>query len=198
MSKKLSLAILLSGNGTNFQAIVDSIENGRLKAAIKIVISNNKDAFGLKRAKKHNIKNLCLDHKDFEDRKSYDQKLKEVIKQESVDFIILAGFMRILGSDFVKNFPNKIINIHPSLLPKFGGKGFYGHHVHKSVLESNEEESGITIHLVNEKYDEGKILFQKSTPIFDNDDVASLSSRIHNLEYKYYPQIIEKYLLNQL
>ena len=121
MSKKLALAILLSGNGTNFQAIVDSIENGRLKAAIKIVISNNKDAYGLKRAKKHNIKNLCLDHKDFEDRKSYDQKLKEVIKQESVDFIILAGFMRILGSDFVKNFPNKIINIHPSLLPKYPG-----------------------------------------------------------------------------
>ena len=131
MSKKLSLAILLSGNGTNFQAIVDSIENGRLKAAIKIVISNKKDAFGLKRAKKHNIKNLCLDHKDFEDRKSYDQKLKEIIKQERVDFIILAGFMRILGSDFVKNFPNKIINIHPSLLPKYPGLN-----THKKVLEN--------------------------------------------------------------
>ena len=103
-----------------------------------------------------------------------------------------------MPSKIIKTFKNKILNIHPSLLPKFGGKGFYGHHVHKSVLESNEPESGITIHLVNEKYDEGKILFQKSTPIFDNDDVESLSSRIHNLEYKYYPQIIEKYLLNQL
>ena len=103
-----------------------------------------------------------------------------------------------MPSKIIKTFKNKILNIHPSLLPKFGGKGFYGHHVHKSVLESNEVESGITIHLVNEKYDEGKILFQKSTPILDNDDVASLSSRIHNLEYKYYPQIIEKYLLNQL
>ena len=103
-----------------------------------------------------------------------------------------------MPSKIIKTFKNKILNIHPSLLPKFGGKGFYGHHVHESVLESNEVESGITIHLVNEKYDEGKILFQKSTPILDNDDVASLSSRIHNLEYKYYPQIIEKYLLNQL
>ena len=103
-----------------------------------------------------------------------------------------------MPSKIIKTFKNKILNIHPSLLPKFGGKGFYGHHVHKSVLESNEQESGITIHLVNEKYDEGKILFQKSTPIFDNDDVESLSSRIHNLEHKYYPQIIEKYLLNQL
>ena len=148
MSKKLALAILLSGNGTNFQAIVDSIENGRLKAAIKIVISNNKDAYGLKRAKKHNIKNLCLDHKDFEDRKSYDQKLKEVIKQESVDFIILAGFMRILGSDFVKNFPNKIINIHPSLLPKYPGLN-----THKKVLENKDKEHGVTVHLVDEGLD---------------------------------------------
>ena len=139
MNKKLALAVLLSGNGTNFQAIVDSIDNGKLKASIKIVISNNKDAFGLKRAENHNIKNLVLDHKDFEDRKSYDQKLKELIKEENVDFIILAGFMRILGSDFVKNFPDKIINIHPSLLPKYPGLN-----THKKVLENKDKEQPTT------------------------------------------------------
>ena len=121
MNKKLSLAILLSGNGTNFQAIVDSIDNGQLKAVIKVVISNNKDAFGLKRARNHNIKNLCIDHKDFADRESYDQKLMETIEHENVDFFVLAGFMWILGSNFIINFKNKIINIHPSLLPKYPG-----------------------------------------------------------------------------
>ena len=145
MNKKLVLAVLLSGNGTNFQAIVDSIDNGKLKASIKIVISNNKDAFGLKRAENHNIKNLFLDHKDFEDRKSYDQKLKELLKKENIDFIVLAGFMRILGSDFVKNFPDKIINIHPSLLPKYPGLN-----THKKVLENKDKDHGVTVHLVDE------------------------------------------------
>ena len=117
MNKKLSLAILLSGNGTNFQAIVDSIDNGQLKAVIKVVISNNKDAFGLKRARNHNIKNLCIDHKDFADRESYDQKLRSN-RAENVDFIVLAGFMRILGSDFVKNFPNQNNKYSPFSLTK--------------------------------------------------------------------------------
>ena len=131
MSKKLSLAVLLSGNGTNFQAIIDSIAKGQLKAAIKIVISNNKDAFGLQRAKKHNIKNLCIDHRDFEDRESYDLRLMETLEQESVDYIVLEGFMRILGPNFIRNFPKKIINIHPSLLPKYPGLN-----THKKVLEN--------------------------------------------------------------
>lgn len=188
MSKKLALAILLSGNGTNFQAIVDSIENGRLKAAIKIVISNNKDAYGLKRAKKHNIKNLCLDHKDFEDRKSYDQKLKEVIKQESVDFIILAGFMRILGSDFVKNFPNKIINIHPSLLPKYPGLN-----THKKVLENKDKEHGVTVHLVDEGLDSGPIIGFIKVKVEDGEKESNLENRIHKLEHYIYPKILSEF-----
>ena len=120
-----------------------------------------------------------------------------MLKENKITHIILAGFLRLVQNEIVKLFNNKIINIHPSLLPKFGGKGFYGEMVHRSVIESNETESGITIHLVNEKYDEGRILFQKSISVID-DDVESLSSKIHDLEYKYYPQIIEKYLLNQL
>ena len=186
------LALFASGSGTNVQNICEYFQNHNSIKPI-IVLSDKKDAYVLERAKHLNVKS---EHFNFISTSSEDLLAK--IKDHKVTHIILAGYLRLVPSKIIKTFKNKILNIHPSLLPKFGGKGFYGHHVHKSVLESNELESGITIHLVNEKYDEGKILFQKSTPIFNNDDIESLSSRIHNLEYKYYPQIIEKYLLNQL
>ena len=187
MSKKLSLAVLLSGNGTNFQSIVENIENGRLKAAIKIVISNNKDAFGLKRAEKHNIKNLVLDHKDFEDRKSYDKKLKELIRQENVDFIVLAGFMRILGSDFVRNFPNKILNIHPSLLPKYPGLN-----THKKVIENKDKEHGVTVHLVDEGLDSGPIIGYIKIKVDDKEKENDLINKIHKIEHFIYPEILSE------
>ena len=188
MNKKLSLAILLSGNGTNFQAIVDSIDNGQLKAVIKVVISNNKDAFGLKRARNHNIKNLCIDHKDFADRESYDQKLMETIEQENVDFIVLAGFMRILGSNFVKNFPNKIINIHPSLLPKYPGPN-----THKKVLENKDKEHGVTVHLVDEGLDSGPIIGFIKILVEDDEKENNLENKIHKIEHFIYPKILSEF-----
>ena len=188
MNKKLSLAILLSGNGTNFQAIVDSIDNGQLKAVIKVVISNNKDAFGLKRARNQNIKNLCIDHKDFADRESYDQKLMETIEQENVDFIVLAGFMRILGSDFVKNFPNKIINIHPSLLPKYPGLN-----THKKVLENKDKEHGVTVHLVDEGLDSGPIIGFIKILVEDDEKENDLENKIHKIEHFIYPKILSEF-----
>ena len=188
MNKKLSLAILLSGNGTNFQAIVDSIDNGQLKAVIKVVISNNKDAFGLKRARNHNIKNLCIDHKDFADRESYDQKLMETIEQENVDFIVLAGFMRILGSNFVKNFPNKIINIHPSLLPKYPGLN-----THKKVLENKDKEHGVTVHLVDEGLDSGPIIGFTKILVEDDEKENNLENKIHKIEHYIYPKILSEF-----
>tara|TARA_B100001287_G_scaffold37835_1_gene27124 strand:+ start:1814 stop:2383 length:570 start_codon:yes stop_codon:yes gene_type:complete len=186
------LALFASGSGTNVQNICEYFQNHN-SIKPEIVLSDKEDAYALERAKHLNVKS-----KYFNYISTSSEELLEKIKDHKVTHIILAGYLRLVPSKIIKTFKNKILNIHPSLLPKFGGKGFYGHHVHKSVLESNEQESGITIHLVNEKYDEGKILFQKSTPIFNNDDIKSLSSRIHNLEHKYYPQIIEKYLLNQL
>ena len=187
MSEKLSLAVLLSGNGTNLQAIVDNIDNGNLKATIKIVISNNKDAFGLNRAKKHNIKNLYIDHKDFTDRNSYDQRLMKIIEQESVDFIVLAGFMRILGSDFVKNFPNKIINIHPSLLPKYPGLN-----THKKVLENKDKEHGVTVHFVDEGLDSGPIIGFIKIKVEDEEKERDLENRIHMIEHFIYPKILSE------
>ena len=146
----------------------------------------------LKRAKKLNIKGIYFNYKS-----TSDNSLIGILKQNNITHIVLAGYLKLIPKTLIKTFSNKILNIHPALLPKFGGKGFYGHHVHKSVIDSKEKKSGITIHLVDEKYDEGRILFRKSILVLD-DDVNKLSKRIHELEYKYYPQIIEKYLLNQL
>jgi len=188
MSKKLSLAVLLSGNGSNFQAIINSIEKGQLKAAIKVVISNNKDAFGLKRAKKHNLKYLCINHRDFLDRETYDQKLMEIIKQERVDFIVLAGFMRILGSDFVRNFPKKIINIHPSLLPKYPGLN-----THKKVLENKDKLHGVTVHLVDEGLDSGPIIGFIKVKVEDGEKEDDLENRIHKIEHYIYPKILSQF-----
>ena len=188
MSKKLSLAVLLSGNGTNFQAIIDNIEKGQLKAAIKIVISNNKDAFGLQRAKKHNIKNLCIDHRDFEDRESYDLRLMETLEQESVDYIVLAGFMRILGPNFIRNFPKKIINIHPSLLPKYPGLN-----THKKVLENKDKEHGVTVHIVDEGLDSGPIIGFIKVKVEDGEKESNLENRIHKLEHYIYPKILSEF-----
>ena len=188
MSKKLSLAVLLSGNGTNFQAIIDNIEKGQLKAVIKIVISNNKDAFGLQRAKKHNIKNLCIDHRDFEDRESYDLRLIETLEQESVDYIVLAGFMRILGPNFIRNFPKKIINIHPSLLPKYPGLN-----THKKVLENKDKEHGVTVHLVDEGLDSGPIIGFIKVKVEDGEKESNLKNRIHKLEHYIYPKILSEF-----
>jgi len=188
MSKRLSLAILLSGNGTNLQAIIDSIDSGQLKADIKIVISNNKDAFGLKRAKINSIKNLCIDHKDFADRESFDERLLEEVKQEKIDFIVLAGFMRILGTNFIRNFPNKILNIHPSLLPKYPGLN-----THKKVLENKDKEHGVTVHLVDEGLDSGPIIGSMKLKVIDGEKESDLERRIHKMEHYIYPKILSEF-----
>jgi len=188
MNTRLSLAILLSGNGTNLQAIIDSIDSGQLKADIKIVISNNKDAFGLERAKINSIKNLCIDHKDFADRKSFDERLLEEVKQEKIDFIVLAGFMRILGTNFIRNFPNKILNIHPSLLPKYPGLN-----THKKVLENKDKEHGVTVHLVDEGLDSGPIIGSMKLKVIDGEKESDLERRIHKIEHYIYPKILSEF-----
>tara|TARA_B100001057_G_scaffold142629_2_gene142346 strand:- start:8054 stop:8701 length:648 start_codon:yes stop_codon:yes gene_type:complete len=188
MSKRLSLAILLSGNGTNLQAIIDSIDSGQLKADIKIVISNNKDAFGLERAKINNIKNLCIDHKDFDDRESFDERLLKEVKQEKIDFIVLAGFMRILGLNFIRNFPNRILNIHPSLLPKYPGLN-----THKKVLENKDKEHGVTVHLVDDGLDSGPIIGSMKLKVIDGEKESDLERRIHKIEHYIYPKILSEF-----
>ena len=187
MNKKLSLAVLLSGSGTNLQAIIDSINNGKLQADIKIVISNNKNAFGLERAKQCGLKNLCIDHQAFKDRETYDKKLIQIISKENVDFIVLAGFMRILGANFVKCFPNKILNIHPSLLPKYPGLN-----THKKVLENKDKEHGVTVHLVDEGLDSGPIIGYAKVKVDVKEKENDLINKIHKIEHFIYPEILSE------
>jgi len=187
MNKRLSVAILLSGNGSNLQAIIDNIKIGELKADIKIVISNKKEAFGLKRAEENGIKNFFVDHKKFESREAFDEKLSKIIKKENVDLVVLAGFMRILGSGFIKNFQSKIINIHPSLLPKYPGLN-----THKKVLENRDSEHGVTVHLVDEGLDSGPIIGFIKLKIYDTESEKDLEGRIHNLEHYIYPKILSE------
>ena len=163
MSSKI--VVLISGGGTNLQAIIDACTESNYPAEIVGVVSNKADAYGLTRAQNSNITAVTLSHKDFASREDYDQALIKEIDCFDADLIVLAGFMRILTPSFVQHFQGKLLNIHPSLLPKFGGKGMYGNHVHKAVIEAQESESGISIHFVNEEYDKGAIFFQAKVSI---------------------------------
>ena len=188
MSENISLAVLISGNGSNLQAIIDNIKSKNLKAEIKIVISNNKDAFGLSRASANGIRKVLIDHKDYDDRETYDAELIKNIQKENVDLIILAGFMRILSSKFIKAFPNKIINIHPSLLPKYPGLN-----THKKVIENKDEVHGVTVHFVDEGLDSGSIIGFIKLKVSTNEKENELENRIHKLEHYIYPKIISEF-----
>ena len=184
---KVKLAIFISGKGSNALNIIKYFR-GNDAVEVALVLSNKKDAQGLESAQKLGVNTVVFNNETFKKSGEIDTYLRSL----SIDFIVLAGFLRQIPADLVDSFKNKIINIHPSLLPKFGGKGMFGKHVHKAVLDSNETESGISIHYVSNEYDEGKILFQKSTTIEVGETVNSLTAKIQVLEHAYFPVIIEK------
>lgn len=197
MSSQKKIAVLVSGSGTNLQAIIDAIKNSKLNNIhIAAVISNKKDAFALERAKSAGIETVFLNPKDFTKNTDYDKKLIEVINNYDVDLIVLAGYMRILTENFVNAFKNKIINIHPALLPDFGGKGMYGEKVHEAVLKSGKTESGCTVHFVTDEVDAGPIIAQRKIPVMLHDTVDSLSKRILTEEHKLLVEAIGKVLCN--
>ncbi|MFP6637864.1 MAG: phosphoribosylglycinamide formyltransferase [Nitrospinaceae bacterium] len=193
VSDKFILAVLVSGRGSNLQAIIDSIEIRSLPVEIGLVISDVKNSFALERARKHNIDELFLDPKAFPDRKSYEQALVEQIQAKSVNLVCLAGFMKILGKHFINTFSDRIINIHPSLLPAFPGLN-----VQKRALEHGARFSGCTVHYVNEEVDGGPIILQSVVPIYDNDSEALLSERILEKEHIIYPEAIRLIAENRL
>lgn len=182
------LAIFASGSGTNTENLIRYFKNSQL-ANITLVLSNNKNAKVLQRAKKHDIKTLIFSKKEL-----YETDYIVEILKEKADFIILAGFLWRVPTSIIEVFPNRIVNIHPALLPKYGGKGMYGMRVHETIKENGEKESGITIHYVNERYDEGNIIFQKKITIDSEDSPNDIASKIHKLEYKYFPIVIENLL----
>lgn len=193
LNKKI--AVLVSGSGTNLQAIIDAIKNGYLSnTEIPIVISNKKDAYALKRVQNEGIENLFLNPNDFSNNIEYDKKLVEIISNYQADLIVLAGYLKILTHAFVNSFPNKIINIHPALLPNFGGKGMYGEKVHKAVLKSGVQESGCTAHFVTTEVDAGPIIAQRKVSVLPDDTVESLSKRVLAEEHKLLVNTIKKVL----
>ena len=195
MPSKKKIVVLVSGSGTNLQAVIDAIKNGRLTCVeIAAVISNKKDAFALERAQSADIEAIFINPRQFKNNVDYDKKLIEIISPYNVDLIVLAGYLKILTENFVNAFPNKMINIHPALLPDFGGKGMYGSNVHEAVLKSEVKESGCTVHFVTTEVDAGPIIAQKKIPVIPGDTVDSLSKRILVEEHTLLVEAIEKVL----
>lgn len=184
------IILFASGNGSNVENIIKYFQNS-LEVKVILVAGNNKNAQVFKRAKFHGIKTLIFD------RIFFNSRLFKTIKEYEPDLIVLAGFLWKIPQSWISNFSNQILNIHPSLLPKYGGKGMFGINIHKAVKTNQEKETGITIHLVNEDYDKGKIIFQKKTKIPTNFKVEDIAIKVQELEKKYFPKIIEEYLFNE-
>lgn len=187
----MNLAIFASGNGSNAQRIAEYFSN-HPSIKVSLIITNKKDAYVIERAKNLDIPYMYFNRADFYES----NKILDTLHENNIDWIILAGFLWLVPTNLLQNYPNHIINIHPALLPKYGGKGMYGMNVHKAVIDAKEKASGITIHFVNEKYDEGKHIFQTHCTIDNNDTPESLAQKIHLLEYEHFPVIIEKTILN--
>ncbi|MCP4331081.1 MAG: phosphoribosylglycinamide formyltransferase [Gammaproteobacteria bacterium] len=185
MSDPLTLAILISGSGSNLQAIIDAIESGKLNAEIKTVVCNNPQAYGLQRAAKHDLPTRVIDHRDYPDREQYDATLRQYLQTLAPDYIVLAGYMRILSPAFIDAFEHRILNIHPSLLPAYKGLD-----THQRALQNGETRHGISIHVVTAELDDGPILLQASYPIDVDDSVEDLQARGHRLEHQMYPQLL--------
>lgn len=188
----LRICVLVSGGGTNLQAIIDAIESGKItNSEIAAVISNNKNAYALERARENGIDSLCISPKDYNDRSQFNKALISKLDEYGPGLIVLAGCMVVLPAELIQKYRNKIINIHPSLIPSFCGKGFYGLHVHEKVLERGVKITGATVHFVDEGTDTGPIIIQKAVEIMEDDTPETLQKRVmENAEWKIMPEAI--------
>jgi phosphoribosylglycinamide formyltransferase-1 len=193
MAKTVPIGVLISGSGTNLQAIIDAIEAGKLQAKIEIVLSNRAGAYGLERARRHGIRVEVLQHKDFPSREDYDQAVVALLRARGVELVVLAGFMRLLSPVFVKAYSNRIMNIHPALLPSFPGLN-----VQQKAADHGVRFSGCTVHFVNEECDQGPIIIQAVVPAFADDSGETLAARILAQEHKIYPRAIQLYAEGRL
>jgi phosphoribosylglycinamide formyltransferase-1 len=187
VSLTVNIAIFASGSGTNAENIIQYFEN-KPNTEVQLVLSNNSEAGVLERAQKHGVQVFTFSKPDLYEKDIVLNKLG----QENTDLIVLAGFLWLIPPPLIEKYAPYIVNIHPALLPKYGGKGMYGRHVHEAVLSNNESESGITIHHVNEQYDDGDIIFQKKCKVKPQDTPGTLAERIKKLEHKHYPRVIEQ------
>lgn len=186
------IAVLASTNGTDLQAIIDEMKAGKMPGIELVLVASNKEnCYALQRAKEQGFKTLFIDPKN-KAREEFDKEMATALVAENIDLIVLIGYMRILSSPFIKKFPNKIINVHPALIPKFCGPQFFGSNVHEAVLAAHEKETGMTIHYVDEGVDTGKIILQKTCPVTPDDTAETLKTKVQALEKKWYPGVIRQ------
>jgi phosphoribosylglycinamide formyltransferase-1 len=189
--KRFRICVFASGRGSNLQAIIDGVEEGRLNCEIVFVMSNNSSSGALEIARKKNIPAYHLSEKVFH-KNNFEESLIDLLEKHKPDLIVLAGYMKLVPVSVIRRFENRIINIHPALLPKFGGKGMYGMNVHNAVFQAGEKVSGVTIHIVNENYDEGKVIYQEKIDISDCKSPEEIAEKVLKLEHKVYPEVIQK------
>ena len=182
----MKIAVFVSGGGTNLQNIIDAVEDGTLPNVEVSMVMADRDCYAIERSWDKDIRTYVLD------RKTFSEDAEHNLEGEEIDLIVLAGFLTILSPEFTSKWGSKMINIHPALLPKFGGKGMYGRHVHEAVAAAGETESGITIHYINEHYDEGNVIFQATCPVLPTDTPEMIAENVHALEYEFYPRIIKQ------
>ena len=187
-----NIAIFASGSGSNAERIVEYFTNSE-EINVKLFLCNNPEAGVIQRAERLKIPLIIFDRLAFKSG-----EIVKTLQENQIDWVVLAGFLWLIPKNMVEAFPNRIINIHPALLPKFGGKGMYGHFVHEAVVENKETESGITIHFVNEHYDEGGVIFQASFPVLYTDTPADVARKVQVLEHKHFPEVIERTILENI
>ena len=190
---KYKIAILVSGAGTNAINIIEYFEKNSV-ADVVLVISNKTDALAVEKAQNKGVKTVVFNNESFKKNGT----VLDYLMSQSIDFIVLAGFLMKIPNDIIHAYPNKIVNLHPSLLPKYGGKGMYGKYVHRAVIEAQESESGISIHFVNEEYDEGAIIFQAKVSVEKGDSVEVLAKKIQQLEHRFFPKVVEQVISKSL
>lgn len=196
----VAIGVLVSGGGTNLQKLIDAQNAGEIKnGAIRVVISSRADAFALERAKRAGIEAISLSRKDYPDVDTYSQALIDALNERGVELVVLAGFLTITGENFVRAFENRILNVHPALLPSFGGKGYYGLHVHEAVLQRGVKVTGATVHFVNEVCDGGPIVLQKAVEVKEGDTPETLQRRVmEEAEWKLLPQAVSLFCEGRL
>lgn len=189
----MNIAVLCSGSGTNLQAIIDSVRSGYIPAEIAVVVSDNKKAYALERAKAAGIETVALSLKDFKSREDFDKEIVKNLKSRKVGLVVLAGYMKLLGPAFVREYSNRIMNVHPALLPSFKGTSGV-----KDAIEHGVKVTGVTVHFVNEKLDDGPIILQRAVEVKSDDSEEALLERVHKEEHRIYPEAIRLFALGKL
>lgn len=194
----LNIAVFISGGGTNLQAIINAVKENKINGKIKLVFSNRKNAYGLIRAQNESIDTFYLNRKKFFSSEKYDERILEELERKNIDLIVLAGYLNILSLKLVSKYSNRIINIHPSLIPSFCGDGFYGENVHKAVIKSGVKFTGATTHFVDEKVDTGAIILQDVVPVLINDDFETVAKRVLEIEHKILVKTVKAFCDNKI